>query len=166
MLLLTIVNLYFWPTRQCVRYPRWRYNTQLAIVGPRACVRHAQLGHCSTSGNLLCVKICSPQYFGITRRYMQKKLIFGRFFCFVWPAFGHGAWTNPRPWIIVGIALEQDRNINLTVTVISIIYCCLKAEKHFCPLNIQTMQTLLISLQELRHVILHTREVLRKRSNY
>ena len=26
-----------------------------------------------TSGNLPCVKICFPQYFGITRRYMQKK---------------------------------------------------------------------------------------------
>ena len=31
-----------------------------------------------TSGNLPCVKICFPQYFGITRRYMQKKNIFFR----------------------------------------------------------------------------------------
>ena len=29
-----------------------------------------------TSGNLPCVKICFPQYFGITRRYMQKKIFF------------------------------------------------------------------------------------------
>ena len=29
-----------------------------------------------TSGNLPCVKICFPQYFGITRRYMQKKNFF------------------------------------------------------------------------------------------
>ena len=29
-----------------------------------------------TSGNLLCTKICFPQYFGITRRYMQNKNIF------------------------------------------------------------------------------------------
>ena len=29
-----------------------------------------------TSGNLPCVKICFPQYFGITRRYMQKKYFF------------------------------------------------------------------------------------------
>ena len=29
-----------------------------------------------TSGNLPCVKICLPQYFGITRRYMQKKIVF------------------------------------------------------------------------------------------
>ena len=34
-----------------------------------------------TSGNLPCVKICFPQYFGITRRYMQKKKFFlGNFF--------------------------------------------------------------------------------------
>ena len=26
-----------------------------------------------TSGNLPCVKICFPQYFGITRRYMQQQ---------------------------------------------------------------------------------------------
>ena len=31
---------------------------------------------CPTSGNLPCVKICFPQYFGITRRYMQKKYFF------------------------------------------------------------------------------------------
>ena len=31
-----------------------------------------------TSGNLPCVKICFPQYFGINRRYMQKKNIFFR----------------------------------------------------------------------------------------
>ena len=31
-----------------------------------------------TSGNLPCVKICLPQNFGITRRYMQKKNIFFR----------------------------------------------------------------------------------------
>ena len=29
-----------------------------------------------TSGNLPCAKICFPQYFGITRRYMQKKIFF------------------------------------------------------------------------------------------
>ena len=29
-----------------------------------------------TSGNLPCVKICFPQYFGITRRYMGKKIFF------------------------------------------------------------------------------------------
>ena len=29
-----------------------------------------------TSGNLPCVEICFPQYFGITRRYMQKKKYF------------------------------------------------------------------------------------------
>ena len=34
-----------------------------------------------TSGNLPCVKICFPQYFGITRRYMQKKIFcLGNFF--------------------------------------------------------------------------------------
>ena len=31
-----------------------------------------------TSENLPCVKICFPQYFGITRRYMQKKNMFFR----------------------------------------------------------------------------------------
>ena len=60
-----------------------------------------------TLGNLPCVKICFPQYFGITRRYMQKKNIFlGNFFppqkkrsfsrdFSRRPAFGRGAWTNP-----------------------------------------------------------------------
>ena len=36
----------------------------------------------STSGNLPCVKICFPQYFGITRRYMQKKQFLGNFYFF------------------------------------------------------------------------------------
>ena len=62
-----------------------------------------------TSGNLPCVKICFPQYFGITRRYIQKKyfsylififlqrkkLIFGHFFYFLRPAFGHGSLDQP-----------------------------------------------------------------------
>ena len=33
-------------------------------------------------GNLLCAKICFRQYFGITRRYMQKKKILGNFYFF------------------------------------------------------------------------------------
>ena len=60
-----------------------------------------------TSGNLPCVKICFPQYFGITRRYMRKQeKVLGNFFLTkkknwflrifsAWPAFGRGAWTNP-----------------------------------------------------------------------
>ena len=36
----------------------------------------------STSRNLPCVKICFPQYFGITRRYMQKKTFLGVIFEF------------------------------------------------------------------------------------
>ena len=56
-----------------------------------------------TLGNLLCAKICSPQYFGITRRYMhgnffftKKKKIFERFFDFLRPAFGHGRLGHPQ----------------------------------------------------------------------
>ena len=59
-----------------------------------------------TSVKLPRVKICFPQYFGITRRYMQKKKILGNFFLpqkkrsfsrdfSRRPAFGRGAWTNP-----------------------------------------------------------------------
>ena len=36
-----------------------------------------------TSGNLPCMKICFPQYFGITRRYMQKRNIFQVIFLFL-----------------------------------------------------------------------------------
>ena len=62
-----------------------------------------------TLGNLPCVKICFPQYFGIPRRYMQKKKKFeehfiflrkkGDFstvFCFLRPAFGHGRLGHPQ----------------------------------------------------------------------
>ena len=37
-----------------------------------------------TSGNLPCVKICFPQYFGITRRYLQNKYCFYNFTSY-WP---------------------------------------------------------------------------------
>ena len=36
-----------------------------------------------TSGNLPGVKICFPQYFGITRRYMQKNIFFLVIFIFL-----------------------------------------------------------------------------------
>ena len=36
-----------------------------------------------TSGKLPSVKICFPQYFGITRRYMQKKYLLGVNFIFL-----------------------------------------------------------------------------------
>ena len=96
-----------WPRRLCVRHPRWR----LQYVA----------GHCyyqlsvfffsifcfwPTSVKLPRLKISFPRYFGITRRYLQtnivilfltrKKLIFGRFFCFLKPTFGHGRLGHPK----------------------------------------------------------------------
>ena len=48
-------------------------------------------------------EIILPQYFGITRRYKvnfiffkEKKVIFGRFFCFLRPAFGHCRLGHPQ----------------------------------------------------------------------
>ena len=59
-----------------------------------------------TSGNLPCVKICFPQYFGITRRYMQKKLVnfyfitkkslFLSVFSTLMPVFGRGRLGHPQ----------------------------------------------------------------------
>ena len=56
-----------------------------------------------TSGNLPCVKICFPQYFGITRRYMQKIFCLGNFYSFtsvfsyfLRPAFSHGRLGQPQ----------------------------------------------------------------------
>ena len=68
----------------------------------------------STSGKLPCVKICFPQYFGITRRYMQKKtFVFGKFYFFYEkkmifrPFFAFycqrsvtAAWATRSPWSI------------------------------------------------------------------
>ena len=76
-----------WPRRLCVRHPRWRLQ---CVAGHRYYHRSVSLSFflfslssvfCfwPTSGNLPCVKICFPQYFGITRRYMQKKML-GNFF--------------------------------------------------------------------------------------
>ena len=72
-------------------------------------MRHAYLrAPCVASGNLPCVKICFPQYFGITRRYMQNKnlgnFLFNKkkvdfrafFFDFLGPAFGHGRLGHPQ----------------------------------------------------------------------
>ena len=69
-----------------------------------------------TSGNLPCVKICVPQYFGITRRYMQnkifflgnfyflreKKLIFACYFTFYGQRSVTAAWATRSPWSISG----------------------------------------------------------------
>ena len=62
-------------------------------------------------GNLPCVKICFPQYFGITRRYMQKKNL-GNFYFFTKKAgfctcFRNGQRSvtepgpTPSPWSIL-----------------------------------------------------------------
>ena len=64
-----------------------------------------------TSGNLPCAKICFPQYFGITKRYMQKKYFLGIFLqqkklfvCDFSTFYGQrlvtAAWANWSPWII------------------------------------------------------------------
>ena len=57
-----------------------------------------------TSGNLPCVKICFPQYFGITRRYMQKpKKKLGNFYFFT-TFYGQRSvtadWATRSPWSI------------------------------------------------------------------
>ena len=59
-----------------------------------------------TSGNLPYVKICFPQYFGITRRYMQKnvgnfyfftkKSLFLSVFSTLMPVFGRGRLGHPQ----------------------------------------------------------------------
>ena len=67
-----------------------------------------------TSGNLPCVKICFPQYFDITRRYMQKKNIFFQVIFLPPRKKGHfrkifrdgqrsvtAAWATRSPWSIV-----------------------------------------------------------------
>ena len=75
-----------------------------------------------TSGNLPCVKICSPQYFGITRRYMQKKKIFLVIFIFffqkklIFKGFSifYGqrsvmvAWATHSPWSIFSLFLSRS----------------------------------------------------------
>ena len=97
-----------WPSRYCVRHPRWHLQ---CVTGHCYYQLSVSLSFfyvfCfwPTSGKLLRLKICFLQYFGITRRYMhffsffffvvffffyEIKLIFGRFFFFLRPAFGHG----------------------------------------------------------------------------
>ena len=57
-----------------------------------------------TLGKLPKLKFCFHSYFGITIRnlnffynfnFLQTKLIFRRFFYFLWPAFGHGSLNPP-----------------------------------------------------------------------
>ena len=38
-------------------------------------------------------------------------MIFGHFFCFSRPAFGHGAWTNPSPWSILKDVIFLDNKV-------------------------------------------------------
>ena len=35
----------------------------------------------------------------------------GVFFCFSWPAFGHGVWTNPSPWSILKDVIFLDNKV-------------------------------------------------------
>ena len=81
--------LFNWPRWLCVRRPRWR----LQCVAGHCCYHHSVFFSLSlfsvfcfwpTSGNLPRLNICFPQYFGITRRYMQKKYLLGRYFYFLW----------------------------------------------------------------------------------
>ena len=66
-----------------------------------------------TSGNLPFVKVCFPQYFGLTRRYMQKKIfLLGNFYFFTKKADFGACFRNgqrsvtepgptPSPWSII-----------------------------------------------------------------
>ena len=119
-----------WSRRACVRHPWWRTKRSWPLFSPTffffgpgglrappVVADEAKLAivftyifssfflssffFSLTSGKLPCMKICFPQYFGITRRNIFKHSFFGnlnfftRFFCFLRPAFGRGALTNP-----------------------------------------------------------------------
>ena len=78
----------FWSRRACVRHTWWRTKRSwptfflfLDAYSLRSQFFFSASYFSPTSGNLPCVKICFPQYFGITRRYIQKKIFFlGNFF--------------------------------------------------------------------------------------
>ena len=60
-------------------------NGQRSVTEPGPTPSPWSIAFCfsPTSGNLPCMKICFPQYFGITRRYMQKKYFFLVIFIFL-----------------------------------------------------------------------------------
>ena len=82
----------------CYRYVKYNILVQACLPAPTVVADEAKLAivftyffpfflsffffsafyFSPTLENLPCVKICFPQYFGITRRYMQKKNIFFR----------------------------------------------------------------------------------------
>ena len=72
----------FWSRRACVRHTWWRTKRSWPLFSPTFFFSFfffffffffSAFYFSPTSGNLPCVKIFPPQYFGITRRYMQKK---------------------------------------------------------------------------------------------
>ena len=77
-------NFFFysnWSRRACVRHSWWRTKRSWPLFSPTFfffLFLSSFYAFCfsPTSGYLPCVKICFPQYFGITRRYMQKKYIY------------------------------------------------------------------------------------------
>ena len=91
---------------------------QAALHAPPEVALHCVAGHCyyqlsvslfffsvfcfwPTSGNILWLKICFPQYFGMTRRCMQKKIFFeGNFYFFMkkrWFLQGQRSVSEPGP---------------------------------------------------------------------
>ena len=80
------IQNWFWSRRACVRHTWWRTKRSWPLFSHTffffllLFFFFFSYAFCfsPTSGNLPCVKICFPQYFGITRRYMQKKNIFFR----------------------------------------------------------------------------------------
>ena len=78
---------YNWSRRACVCQTWWRTKRSWPLFSPtfffffHFSFFFSAFYFSPTSGNLPCVKICLPQYFGVTRRYMQKNIFFlGNFF--------------------------------------------------------------------------------------
>ena len=82
------MRLEFWSRRACVRHTWWRTKRSWPLFSPTFfffflfSFFFSAFYFAPTSGNLPCVKICFPQYFGITRRYMQNDFFLGSFYFF------------------------------------------------------------------------------------
>ena len=95
--------MWCWSRRACVRHTWWRTKRSWPLFSPTffsSFFFFSAFYFSPTSGNLPCKKICSPQYFGITRRYMHFRngqhsvtaacfsFFFFSVYCF-WPTLGN-----------------------------------------------------------------------------
>ena len=106
----------YWSRRACVRHTWWRTKRSWPLFSPTffffSFFFFSAFYFSPTSGNLPCVKICFPQYFCITRRYVQKKIgnfDFWAFFLFFTASIRS---RPPGPPLVSGVLKNVVENIS------------------------------------------------------